>query len=60
MKDPIVDELHRQRREQAETFRNDLSAWLQDLRERAKSSQEPHRTTPLKPRKSAVVSATSK
>jgi hypothetical protein len=59
MIDPIVDELHRQRRAQSEAFGNDLSAWLKDLRDRAKGSREPHRTTPLKPRKLPVDTVAS-
>jgi hypothetical protein len=59
MKDPILDELHRQRREQAERFQNNLAAWLHDLRERAQTSREPRRTVPLKPRQHTAPVATA-
>lgn len=57
MNDPLLDELRRQRRHLAESFDNDLTAWLKTLRMQAAQSDQPHCTVPLKPRRQPTVTS---
>jgi len=51
MIDPIVEEIHRGRREQAARFHNDLAEFASDIQRRQAEDSAPYRTTPLKPRR---------